>query len=192
MRALLALAVLTLGCSRSRNPPPSGLQLAVDGLAAEGACAREIPSQWSPSWPVPVVEGGGLAYRLFFFGRDGDLKKGFRFHQAEGDAEFTPSGKVLSCSRRARPGEPLPTESAAGETLSAALEKERKLYFSTEDVAALFVAGKPLADEEKKRVADFSAVFCGLAETGHAAAYRALNPAFWAWVEANGGRAPGP
>jgi hypothetical protein len=190
---LLAVLLMT-GCSRcgSKPPPPvSALQRFVAGLAAEGPCARVIPSQWSPSWPVPVVENGQPAYRLFFFGRDGDQQKGFRFHQAEGDAEFTASGRVLSCSRRARAGAPLPeTGSGTPETLGATLARERRLYSATEDVAALFAAGHPLTDAERKRVSDFSAAFAGLAEAGHAAAYREMNPAFWSWVEANGGKAP--
>jgi hypothetical protein len=186
--ALLALALA--GCARKAPPPPTGLQRVVDDLAASGSCARAIPSQWTASWPVPEVSGGRLVYRAFFFGRDGDLKTGFRFHQAEGDAEFAPDGAVLSCWRRAAPGATLPASGRKQEALDAVLNKERLLYAATEDVAALFAAAKPLTDAEKKRVAEFAAEFAGLSEPGHAEAYLALNPAFWSWVETNGGRPP--
>ena len=193
MRTLAALVVLIVaGCSRSRTPsPPSGLHVIVNGLAAVEPCAHVIPSQWSPSRPVPVLEGGNLAYRLFFFGRDGDPKQGFRFHQPEGDSEFTPDGKVLSCARRAQPGAPIAEAGRqTGESLDSILEKENRLFSMTEDVSALFAAGKPLTADEKKRVGGFSSAFDELIVPGHAPAYRAMSPAFWIWVEANGARVP--
>lgn len=192
MRIIFALAALMAGaCSRAPLPPPTGLQAVVNGLSADGRCARVIPSQWSPSRPVPVIEGGGLAYRVFFFGRDGDPRAGFRFHQAEGDAEVSAGGQVLSCSRRAQAGAPFAPGGGKQEPLDTVLKKEQALFAATEDVGALFAAGRPLTDAEKKRVAEFAAAFADLSEAGHAADYRALNPAFWTWIQANGGRSPG-
>jgi hypothetical protein len=194
MRVLPLLAALIwAACSRKpAEAPEPALQRFVSVVAAEEPCARAIPSQWSRSWPVPVAHGGRLSYRVFFFGRDGDARQGFRFHQDEGGAEFTPDGRVVSCSKRAASGAPF--SAAPGgtpEQFAATLAKERALYAATERVAALFAAGQPLTEEDKKRVAEFAAAFAERAEPRHAAAYRALNPDFWKWVEANGGRSPG-
>ncbi|MDE2511320.1 MAG: hypothetical protein KGL74_09380, partial [Elusimicrobia bacterium] len=68
--------------------------------------------------------------------------------------------------------------------------QETALSAATENVAALYWAGRPLGPTQKTAVADFSRLFLLLVNPAHAADYRALNPDFWAWVENNGGTAP--
>jgi hypothetical protein len=190
----LAVCFLAAACSKPAPPEPapkSRLEEAVAGLHATAPCSRAIPLHWSSSWPVPAREGGAPVYRLFFYGRDGRPPE-FAYHQAEGDAVFRADGTVLSCVQRAEHAGTVASDNAryAGMTLDQIVERERILYLMIEDAAGLYAAGKPLTPEEKKRVAGFSAAFAFLSHAGHAAAYRALNPDFWSWVEKNGGAAP--
>ena len=191
--ALAAAALLAAAAACSRPAPAprkTALQGIVEGIAAEPPCDRQIPLEWSSSWPVPSLQDGRLVYRVFFFGRDGRPPR-FVFHDAEGDAAFTPDGRVLSCARRAKPGAPLPYDGRfAGESLDEIDARAARLYAAVEDAAALYAAGRPLDAAQKARVAAFSRDFAGLADPAQAASYRALSPGFWSWVEANGGRAP--
>jgi hypothetical protein len=57
-------------------------------------------------------------------------------------------------------------------------------------MAQLYARGTPLSDAERTCVQAFSLEFSILTGLGHAAAYRALSPKFWAWVEQNGGTGP--
>lgn len=196
MRRLLPLAVCVLAAACSKPAPPepapkSRLEQAVAALPSTPPCSRVIPLHWSPSLPVPSREGGAPAYRLFFYGRDGRPPK-FVFHQPEGDAVFRPDGTILSCAQRARHDGAVASDEGryADMTVDQIVERERLLYLMIEDAAGLYGAGKPLTPEEKKRVVEFSSAFAFLSHPGHAAAYRALNPDFWAWVEKNGGVAP--
>lgn len=192
-RAALAAVLLVAACAR-REPAPasvSRLEEAVRRLQALPPCDKNIPQEWSPSWPVPVKDQGRLRYRVFFFGREGDPGKGFVFHEPEGQALFTPSGEVRECRRAGGAPRALPKDGwQPSGTLTEIMERSRLLYAAAEQAARLFDSGKPLSAEDKKTVADFSAAFKSLSRPGHSAAYRALSPEFWAWVEANGGRAP--
>ncbi len=192
-RAALAAVLLAAACAR-REPAPapvSRLEEVVRRLQALPPCDKTIPREWSSSWPVPVKDRGRLRYRVFFFGRDGDPSKGFVFHEPEGRALFTPSGEVQECRREGATARALTQDAwqPAG-TLDEIVERSRLLYAAAEQAARLFDSNKPLSAEDKKMLADFSAAFASLSRPGHAAAYRALSPEFWAWIETNGGRAP--
>lgn len=193
-KILLAVAVAAAACSRKAPPPPPAktpLQSAVQSAGASEACARAIPMHWSPSLPVPALDGGRLVYKMFFFGRDGDPQAGFSFHRAEGDATLDPSGKVLSCSARAAPGAALPKFAPKpGVTLDDYDRRELELYPRLQDAAALYARGGELTPDEKKRVAALADAFSFFVEDGRAPDYRAASPGFWAWVERNGGKAP--
>lgn len=193
-RALLLLAAAAAACGQKEPapaPPPSALEQAVRLVPAQGACATLIPQEWSPSWPVPSKRGGTLRYRLFFFGRDGNPQQGFTFHAPQGEAAFTPDGRVLECRRLS--GEPLaiPRDARfAAMTLDEIMARSSRLYADTEAVAALYASGRDIGDTGRVRVAAFARDFSALADPAHASAYRGLDPDFWAWVEKNGGAAP--
>lgn len=192
MRLLtLAVVLLAAACGRQAPAPVSRLEELVRQLQALPPCDKVIPQEWSSSWPVPVKERGSLRYRVFFFGRDGAPGKGFVFHEPEGQALFTPSGEVRECRRTGGASRALPKDGwqPAG-TLDEIVERSRLLYAAAEQAARLFESGKPLSAADKKSVAEFASAFASLTRPGHAAAYRALGPEFWDWVEANGGRAP--
>jgi hypothetical protein len=150
-----------------------------------------IPEQWSYSWPVPVVERGRRSYRIFFYGRDGDPRKGFVFHRAEGDALLSSDGRVLDCRRRGSAPTPIPPDHRhVGVSADDILAREARLFSLAEDVGGLFASGRALTSDERRRVSDFSAAFLDFADPGQAADYRALSPGFWSWVEKNGAAAP--
>lgn len=186
-RAVLSVALLAAACAR-RAPPPqpaSPLESLVARLQTLPPCSRAIPRGWSASWPVPVKERGRLRYRVFFFGRDGAPGGGFVFHEPEGRALFSLSGEVLECRREGRPSRNLPADGwQPGGTLEEIVAASRRLYMEIEFAAGRFDSGKPLSAGEKKRLADFQAAFASLRRPGHAAAYEALSPEFWAWVRA--------
>ncbi|MDD5305053.1 MAG: hypothetical protein PHS14_18295 [Elusimicrobia bacterium] len=191
---LLLLVAAAAACGQKEPPPappPSALEQAVRVLSAQGACATLIPQEWSPSWPVPSKRGGALRYRLFFFGREGDPQKGFTFHAPQGEADFTPDGRVLECRRLE--GEPvaIPRDGRfAAMTLDEIMARSSRLYADTEAVAALYASGRDIGDTGRARVAAFARDLAALADPAHASAYRGLDPDFWAWVEKNGGAVP--
>jgi hypothetical protein len=194
MRLTLLLLAAAAACGRKEPAPapaPSALEQAVRRISAQGACATLIPLEWSPSWPVPSKRGGTPRYRLFFFGRDGNPQKGFTFHAPQGEADFTTDGRVLDCRRL--PGEPVAIPHDArfdAMTLDDILARSTRLYADTEAIAALYASGRDIGETGRARVAAFARDFSSLADPAHAAAYRGLDPDFWAWVEKNGGSAP--
>lgn len=68
--------------------------------------------------------------------------------------------------------------------------RSTRLHADAEAVAAMYAAGRDIGETGRARVAAFARDFAALADPAHAAAYRALDPEFWAWVEKNGGAAP--
>lgn len=193
-RAVLLLAAAAAACGR-REPPaapaPSALQEAARAAGSQGACATLIPLEWAPSWPVPSKQGGAFHYRVFFFGREGSPEKGFVFHTPEGEASFTTDGRVLECRRLSGKASAIPPDTRFDTaTLDEIDVRSARLYADTEAVAALYAAGRDIGETGRARVAAFARDFAALADPAHAAAYRALDPDFWAWVEKNGGAAP--
>ncbi|MCM2304462.1 MAG: hypothetical protein NDJ72_07145, partial [Elusimicrobia bacterium] len=185
------LVVLALAAAAACGPkepapaaPPSALEQAARRISAQGACATVIPLEWSPSWPVPSKRGGSLRYRVFFYGREGSPAKGFVFHAPQGEADFAPDGRVLDCRRL--PGEPVavpPDRRFDSMTQDEIDARSSRLHADTEAVAALYASGREIGDTGRARVAAFSRDFAALADPAHAAAYRGLDPDFWAWVE---------
>lgn len=193
-RVAVFLLAAAAACGRKAPAPPaapSALEEASRMASAQGACASLIPQEWSTSLPVPSMRGGALRYRVFFFGRSGGPEKGFAFHGPEGEASFTADGRVLECRRL--PGQParLPNDPRFDDmTIEQVDALSSRLHADTEAVASLYAAGRDIGETGRARVAAFARDFAALADPGHAAAYRALDPDFWAWVEKNGGAAP--
>lgn len=189
-RGAAAILFLSLAaCSRQAPAPPmTRLEALIGEFPASPACSREIPIEWSTSWPVPALEGKRLIYRVFFFRREGTLASGFRFLGPEGTGAFTPDGQVVECRRRpsSTPLASAPLRSNAPGELARTVARAGLLYAATEDVARLYAAGRPPSSDEKTRVAAYGTLLQELAVSEHAAAYRALSPAFWEWMDANG------
>lgn len=187
---LAALPLLAaLACSKPPEPfkeTRSAFQLSAERVGAEPPCARIIPGEWSPSLPVPALKDGRLAYRVFFFAWSGRPGENIVYSDAGGDALFTPEGRVLACARRPGTAKRLPEEAPPRDAAARAAA----LHPAIEEMGRLYARGGPVPAEDRKRVAEFSREFAELAGSGHAPAYRALEPGFWAWVESNGGRAP--
>lgn len=192
-RRLLAVAALLAWAACKKAPPPqapapkSALQQAADKVHSRPPCSREIPSHFSPSLPVPAVQDGKLVYKMFFFGRDGNPRDGFTFHDAEGWATFAPDARVLECSAAAKEAAPIPKEKEPGLTVEQIMEREKQVYALTERAAGYFTSGRELSAEGRKVVGEYAEAFRFMTYRGHAKAYLELNPGFWAWVEKNGG-----
>lgn len=193
-KVLLPLLLAAAACSKPAPPPaaPGPLESAARGLLSSPACSRLIPQEWSPSLPVPAAAGRRGLYLVFFSGRAGDPRSGFRALRPGGSAAFGADGRVADCRRDPGEAAEIPGSSLTLPelTLDRIDEMSRGLYAAAEPVAALYWSGREPAPAEKAAVADFSKRFLALANPAHASAYRALNPGFWAWVEKNGGAAP--
>ena len=196
MKKIFLLSLLTAAaCSKpapSAPLPPGALEGASRALLASPQCSRVIPQEWSPSFPVPgTAERRGL-YLVFFSGRAGNPKSGFRALRPGGSAAFGADGHVVDCGRTTGAAAEIPGSSllVPGMTLDQIDAKTRELSAAAEPVAALYWAGRPPGPTQKATIAEYSRQFLLLANRAHAGAYRALNPDFWAWVEKNGGSAP--
>ena len=190
----LTLALLaTASCSMPEEEYKelrSRFQLMVERIGFEPPCSCEIPMEWSPTVPVPVLIDQRLHYRVFFRGWERRPDTGIVVHDAEGDALFSADGKVLECRQRSQTGRTIPSEKFSAATQKELDARQRSLYGAIEDMAQLYARATPLSDAERTRVQAFSLEFLALTASGHAAAYRALNPKFWDWVEQNGGTGP--
>jgi len=192
-KIVLAACFAALACSkRAAAPVASPLQEAVRAASASSACGRLIPAEWSPSLPVPALDGGRPVYKMFFYGRDGGPAEGFVFHHAEGDATLAADGRVLSCSRRAGPVSRLPNfVPKPGVTMDDIDRRELELYPELQNAARLYAERREMTADEKKKVAAMAEAFEFFIEDGRGPDYRELSRDFWSWVERNGGRPPG-
>lgn len=193
--ALMLMALIAAACGRQEPVPApvpvSALEEAARVVSAKGACATVIPQEWSPSFPMPTKLGDGLRYRVFFYGYERAADRTIVFHAPQGEASFTPDGRVLDC--RAFPGEPrvIPRDARFdSSTLDELTARASRLHADIEAVAALFASGRDIGETGRARVAAFARDFAAMASPSHAPAYRALAPDFWSWVEKNGGSAP--
>ncbi|UPT73626.1 MAG: hypothetical protein M0D55_17475 [Elusimicrobiota bacterium] len=100
---------------------------------------------------------------------------------------FSAEGKILECSRRGKRGALFSDEDIPTTTRDEFDARVRALYASIEELGRLYAKGMPVLDADRARVKSFADEFAFLSSKGHAAAYRALSPEFWAWVEQNGG-----
>jgi hypothetical protein len=196
MRSRSAFMLLSLSLWACNKAPEeykesrSPFQLMAERIGQEPPCSRAIPGEWSPSMPVPVLDGGRLAYRVFFYGWSGSPTTKIVVYDAQGDARFTPEGKVLECAQRPGERKPLPEQPMPSKTQKELDARVSALYGSIEEMGRLYARGMPVAAADRARLAGFSREFTALAGPGHAASYRSLSPAFWAWVQTNGGAAP--
>lgn len=196
-KALLLCLLAAAACSKPAPPAPAEpgpLESASRGLLASPQCSRLIPQEWSPSLPVPGIGERRGVYLVFFSGRAGDVKSGFRALQPGAAAAFDASGRVADCRRAPGDAAEIPGSSltAPGLTLDELDAMSHRLYAAAEAVAAPYWAGRAPGPSDKAAAAEYSRLFRLLANPAHAAAYRALNPDFWSWVEKNGGAAPSP
>lgn len=188
--AALALMFL-VSCSRQSSefaqPPSSPLQQFTQGLGVAPACARVIPIHWSPSLPVPILVDRRLHYRVFFSGWSGRPDTGIVIHDAEGDALFSAEGVVIECRQRTGTGRIIPAQPPMVMSLDELDARERALYGEIEKMGLLYANAAPPGESERTQMRAFSQEFSVLSGQSHSAAYRALNPEFWGWVEKNSG-----
>lgn len=190
---LILLLAAAAACSK---PEPeyrderSSFQVMAEGIGGEKPCSTEIPMEWSPSLPVPVLVERRLHYRVFFRGWERGPKSEIEIRDAEGDALFEADGNVLECGRRGRKGQVIPKAELPTADREAFDARVRALYGSIEEMGRIYARGMPVLGADRARVEAFAREFFALTPSGHAASYRALSPEFWAWVEKNGGAAP--
>ncbi len=185
-----ALSILLLATACTKSEPEykelrSPFQLLAERIGLQPPCSTEIPGEWSPSLPVPALVDGRLKYRVFFRGWEGNAKTGIKIRDAEGDAAFDPDGQVTQCARRAQRGAYIPEPKLPTADRDAFDARVRALYGSIEEMGRLYARGVPVLGNDRARVKAFETEFFSLTPAGHAASYRALNPAFWSWVEKN-------
>lgn len=191
--ALLLLAAFATACAKPEEEfveRRSRFQLMVERIGAEPPCSTTIPMHWSPELPVPVLVDQRLRYRVFFRGWSGRPDTGIKIFDAQGDALFTPDGKVLECLQRPGPSRVVPARKLPTATMDEFETRQRALYDSIEEMGRLYSRAMPVPDADRERVEAFSREFTDLTDPGHAASYRALSPGFWAWVGKNSGHAP--
>lgn len=189
-RAASAVALaLLMACERPTEAPPeirtTAFQQFVQRLGEESPCSREIPLTWSPSLPIPVLVDHRLHYRVFFSGWHGRPDTEIVLHDAEGDALFSAEGRVLECRRRAVIGRPLPEEPPMVITVDELQARLPALYDAIEKFGRLYAQGNAVTEADRAQLRAFPREFSALTVRGHAASYRALNPAFWAWLQRN-------
>lgn len=184
--------LLVAACSKPEEYKElrSKFQLMSMDIGFQAPCSRTIPMEWSPEYPVPVLVNGKLHYRVFFRGWEGRPDTEIKTRDAEGDALFSPEGKVLECSQRGKRGDFIPKAELPTATREEFDARQRALYDMIEEMGRLYAKGMPVLDADRIRVKNFASEFRLLSSPGHAASYRALSPEFWAWVEKNGGPAP--
>jgi len=196
MKTGLWLILLLAAAAACSKPEPehkderSSFQLMAEGIGDEPPCSKEIPSEWAPSLPVPVLVERRLHYRVFFRGWERGPNSEIEIRDAEGDALFAADGKVLECGQRGRKGRVIPDAGLPTADREAFDARVRALYGSIEELGRLYARGMPVLGADRARVEAFAREFFALTPSGHSASYRALSPEFWAWVEKNGGAAP--
>jgi hypothetical protein len=190
-RYFLCALLIVSACSKPDEYKElrSPFQLMSMDIGFRPPCSRVVPMEWSPEYPIPVIFDGKLHYRVFFRGWEGGPES-TKIRDAEADALFEPSGKVVECSRRSERGRPFAPSKMPTATRDEFDSRQRALYDSIEELGRLYAKGLPVLETDRERVRKFAEEFRLLSDPGHAASYRALSPEFWAWVEKNGGAAP--
>jgi len=181
-----AAALLWSSCSgrKEENPPPPRLKRAVETLYNKPPCASTIPGHWSPSWPVPSSAKKG-EFKLMYYpvARKG---RGLELSAPLGNAAFTADGTPVSCERAQGPETTLsgPLQSATAAKLDGEGMRERsnRLYELTEEVGAIYWAGKAPSAEEALLLGEYVELFKDMAEPPLLPYYFGLEPAFWDWI----------
>jgi hypothetical protein len=151
------------------------------------SCANLVPMEFGQTVPVPVRDDGGRFKVLFY-----------PVVSSPGKAEaLSPLYEGLFArdaadSRCARLGAGAPASRGPavrpGLSQSDYYRAEARLYEALDKTAALYAKGAPLADADKKALADFADAFQVIAEPGLAPDYYRVNPDFWEWLRREAGR----
>jgi hypothetical protein len=190
-RALIAACVLAAGCSRAaprEAPATVTLEETIRSLKTTPPCRSAVPDEWVAGWPVPASPKDGRRFKLFFYP--------LTVAPGSAPAVWTPGaeasfevGRSSSLVCNVSPGASRrlsdrrwPAE-AEGWSYPEFDRQKALLYRRTEEVAALYAAGKsdPAATRE------YAKLFKSLAEPDLLPYYQRLDPAFWAWLEKSGG-----
>lgn len=184
--ALLAVLAALCACGRAEKPQAaaktqSRLAAVLKSVGGSEACRERIPGGWSVSLPVP--DGDGRGFKVFFFLVETGPGRKFLVSGPAGEARFDLSGRVSSCARTPAPKRKI------GPSLGPALSglgiaeldlRREKLLSRVEAAAAVYARRGRLGSEGAALAAEFRE----LQEPPLAEDYRKLNPDFWAWLDA--------
>ncbi|MDE1977327.1 MAG: hypothetical protein KGI84_08740 [Elusimicrobia bacterium] len=187
---LAAAAALLASCAKT--PKKEGaLAQALSAALHSPPCAGAVPGNWTASIPVPLRQGGGREFAVFFYAlpeRLGDRRMG----TASGRAVVAlGADKALSCARGSgsRPAlDLLERFSPAALRLGVPgiQEKRAELLSLDEQVGAAYASGRPPG----ALAARFADLFSLLAEPPFLRDYGRLNPGFWLWLKGQGAALP--
>lgn len=183
--ALVVLAGLC-ACGRgaeTQSPAKkeSRLGVVLKFVGRSDACRAQIPAGWSVSLPVP--DGDGRGYKVFFFLVEMGPGRKFLVSGPAGEARFELNGRVSSCLRT--PAQKRKIGPSLGPALAGLGIKEldlrrEELLSRVEAAAAIYARRGRLGSEG----AALAVKFKELQEPPLAEEYRKLNPDFWSWLDA--------
>lgn len=196
MRRLFCAAALLAAlpaCAPKPEAPaaaPGKLHDAVGQAKDSRSCARIIPMEWLPSWPVPTGNKNGREFEVLFYPMTSDPDAsaiGAPLGEATVDAA---DGFVSDCRRfpgsyRELAKERWP-EAFGKKSIKEFERREGLLYSASEDIGTLYAAGGAPTPEQSQKARAYGRLFLEMAEPALAPYYYQMNPAFWQWLEKNG------
>ncbi len=199
MYALCAALLLSCACRKAEVPTSlatapaaeatSNLTAAIrDARNAEG-CRRMIAQEWAVGRPVPLASG---RFEVFYYPMSGAPPQDPVMAEPTASAVVDAAGAPPSC--RVWPGVPqdlaAPHWPAAAEALDADAfdAKSAKLDALTVAAGRAFAAGKHPSPADAALAKEYFELFDAMAELPLRRHYYRLNPAFWEWLRAAGGR----
>jgi len=187
---LSSLLFLAGACRRAPEPAPAGgLAAAVRGARGAEACRRVIAQEWAASLPVPLAASG--RFEIFYYPMSGSEEPVMATPAASAVVDAA-GGPPNEC--RAWPEAPkdlsAPYWPAGVEQLDDAAFEARsaKLDALTEAAAAAYNARRPPTPADAALAKEYFELFDAMAELPLRPQYYRLNPGFWEWVRAAGGR----
>jgi hypothetical protein len=197
MKLPLALIVLlACACRKTAAPalapsPAGGLAAAVRDARNAPACAKTVAQEWAAGRAVPLDAPGRFA--VFYYPMSGAPP-------AE-PTMATPAASAVVDAGGGSPAQcrawPVVPKDLAGPYWPAGVEKlddkdfdarSARLDALTEAVGAAYAARRPPTPADAALAAEYFGLFDSMAELPLRAHYYRLNPAFWEWVRAAGGR----
>ena len=175
MFALCAALLLSCACRKAEVPSPttdaaaSGLTAAIrDARNAEG-CNRLIAQEWAVGRPVPLASG---RFEVFYYPMSGAPPQDPVMAEPTASAVVDAAGAAPVC--RAWPEVPQDLAAPHWPAAAEALDAD--------------ASGKKPSPADAALAKDYFELFDALAELPLRRHYYRLNPAFWEWLRAAGGR----
>ncbi len=189
--ALLAFSAAVCACARPKEDwvgrvQADALYRRADAVRESASCAKVLPTEFGRTLPVPER---GASYAVLYYPATVTPDRSDAFTPRL-RADFDPAAPSSAdrCvafeggrSRDLGPAVP------AGVSNDAYYRAEAKVFESLPRVAALYRSGSSSPSDRAQLNAYFDA-FSTIAEPGLAPYYYRLNPDFWEWLRARGGR----